>query len=136
MTDVHVHNIRFEVRTRRSTGFLCDTGASKSFVGLKELSWILNALGIQEKKILPSCNFFRYVEANYHSSGRVFIQICTSFTIARVCVNWDIFNAKIPSFFRMDVFEKESMTPCIVSSRLVKIISHTSQDWNTVHLDE
>lgn len=48
----------------------------------------------------------------------------------------DIVDADIPSLLEMDVMDKESLTPCTVSNRLIKRNLHRTQDGKDIFVDE
>lgn len=89
-------------------------------MGRKEFNRIIAAFGHHRRKILPSKNKFTVADAVYESLGKITIPIGTPPGIPRVFVEIEIVNAEIPALLGMDIMNKGSITPCIVSNGLAK----------------
>lgn len=136
MVDIHIRTLSKEVNVRRPLGFCCDIGAPRSVVGKKELNRILNAIGLHRRRILPSRNRFRFADAVYESLGRISIPLSVPRGIPQVFVELDIVDADIPALLGMDVMDKESLTHCTVSNRLIKRIVHKDSNGTEIFVDD
>lgn len=70
--------------------------------------------------VAPSKNRLRFVDSNYESRGRISKQLYTPSGVKKIFVEIDIIDADVTKLMGMNVMDKISLTPCIVSNRLIK----------------
>lgn len=136
MTDIRVAQLTTKTRTRRPLGFCVDIGASKSVSGREELNRILAANSSHRRRLLPSNSRFRFADAVYDSLGRISIPFLAPAGVSGLYVEMYVVAADIAALLGMDFLNKESLTPCTYSNRLIKRMPHTTPDGHTVFVDE
>lgn len=65
-------------------------------------------------------NRFRFADSTYDSLGKINIPLRTPVGQPIIFVEMDVVTANIPALLGMDIMDKESLTPCTVSNRLIK----------------
>ena len=116
-------------------GFLAHIGATKSCIGRKELNRICNAAGFRLKPLSPSNNRFRFADSTYDFLGKATIPLLTPPGVPSIPVELDVVQADIPALLEMDIFDKESITPCTASNRLIKKIPF-EKDGKKIYIEE
>lgn len=105
-------------------------------VGRNERNRILNSLGFHSRYIRRSRDRLRFADATYDSLGTISIPLRTTPGVPPILVKMDIVHADIPALLGLDVFDKESITPCVVSNRLRKRVMHKAANCEDVWIDE
>lgn len=109
-----------EFSKHRPLGFLRDIGAPKDVAGRKEITHIKHSFGMKRKNVFPSVNRFRFASESCPSFGRISVPLNRPAGIPTIYFDLDIVNADRPPLLGMNISEKESLTPCKVSNRLIK----------------
>lgn len=136
LPDTLIANLTVESGKFRPVRFCVDIGAPKSVIGRKELNRVVNAIGMRPKKPRYSSNRFRFADAEYESLGKASIPLLTPPGIPAIFVEMNVVQADIPAFLGMDVLDRESVTPCTVSNRLVKRTVMKRKEGTPLYFDE
>lgn len=135
VADLDTRPIRNNTFNKRINGFICDLGTPKSVVGRKELFRILNSTGNHNRRISPSGIRFLFADTVYQSRGEVTLFLKTPSGIPKVMIELDIVDADIPALLGMDVLDKESLTPCTITNRLIHKAKGTTMDGKDIIID-
>ncbi len=90
---------------------------------------------MRRPKLIRSRNSFRFADAVYDSLGKVVIRLKTPTGQPPVFVEVDVVSADIPPLLGMDLLDRESLTPCTISNRLIKRIPIFKENGEIEYLD-
>lgn len=85
---------------------------------------------------MPSRHHFRFADATCDSLGAVIFLLHTHIGAPNIPVDMDIVSAEIPPLLGLDILDRQSLTPCTVSNRLVKRNRHYKLDGIHTSVDE
>ena len=136
MANIHHRLVGRNQSQKPPRGFVCDIGAPKSVVGRKTLNRILNENGVYKRHIRPSQNRFRFANSVFESRGKITIPLRTPLGIPPVNVDLDIVDADIPALLGMDVMDRELLTPCTITNRLIRKTPQVDSDGTKNFVEE
>lgn len=118
-------------------GFCVDIGVPKSVIGRKELYHYLTHASTYHRRILSPTNPFSIYERVLRLFRRHFSPFSNSVRSSQnLYFDMDIVDADIPALLEVNVLDKESITPCTISNRLIKHALHALDNGDSVYLDE
>lgn len=117
-------------------GFFYDIEASKSVIGQKEFHRVNESIGVCLKGFRQSRNRFRFADAVYDSLGIVSILLCTPPRKHRLILWMNVVEVDIAALLGLEMFDRESLTPCTVSNRLIKRVPMEKNGGEVIFVDQ